>query len=346
MSQNFTQRVAAFWDWYPTVAPRFYAALEEGNFHELTDEIVDFMAQTLPGLAWVFGPGEDGGHSFTVTGEGIVPLQILADYWHSHAVKIDGWTFHGSRQASPTLDEYVIQIGDAGQISAAEFLVLTEIDLETEKVNLVIWHPLFAEVPEEHHSQIVFLFLDETLGEFGVEAALGTLDIEPIVEDPAVIRLSQLPEAVRSAQETHGWEVLSPFDNFTAYEAQHVSDDLRGDTLLGITCIANEVFGFFENGGRLADDPLEGTGAALAFLKVDATNFADGQQVEERERIEMAIAKVLTQNNNGRTLGGGSGESNCYIDMILFDGDASRRTVDEMMNELQFAGRYSWHTFA
>jgi hypothetical protein len=343
---NFTQRVAAFWEWYPTVAQRFFGALEAGNFHELTAEIVDFLAATLPGLAWVFGPGEDGGHSFTVTGEGIVPLQILADYWHTQAVEVEGWTFHGSRQASPNLDEYEIELGDLGRTTAADFLVLTELDLETEKVNLIIWHPLFAEIPEEHHGRIVFLFLDETLGEFGVESAMGTLDIEPIVEDPTVSRFSELPETVSEAQQTHGWGVLSPFDNFTAYEAQHKSEDLRGDTLLGITCIPNELFGLFEQGGRLDEDPLAGTGASLNFLKIDSSSFPEGKEVAERERIEMAIAEGLAQNSNGRTLGGGSGEVSCYIDVILFDGEASRATVDAILEKLQFTGDYEWHAFA
>ncbi len=346
MTQSFVQRVQTFWAWYPTVAPKFYAAIEDGTFPDITDEIIVFMETNLPGLAWVFGPGEDGGHSFTLSGEGIVPLQILADYWLSKQVPIEGWTFYGSRQASSNLDDFAIQIGELGQVNVNDFVIRTEVDHEEQKLNLAIWNERFDEVPEDLHGQLVFLFLDETLGEFGVESSLGAIDIEPLEIDDMIGRLSELPQRLSEVQQIHDWEVLSPFDNYTAYQAQHVSDDLRGDTRLGITCITNELFSFFEQNGKLDEDPLAGTGASLLFIQVDGSEFVDGQQVDERERIEMAIAKELSMHQLGRTLGGGSADVNCYIDMILFDDAEGRRVVDGVLASLDRVAGHSWHSFA
>lgn len=68
--KSFKQRVTEFWQWYPQVAERFFETIERGQCQSLAKEVGDFMDRTLPGLAWVFGPGEQGGHSFTVSGEG------------------------------------------------------------------------------------------------------------------------------------------------------------------------------------------------------------------------------------------------------------------------------------
>ncbi len=55
-----------------------------------------------PGFAWVFGPGADGiGHSFTLSGEGVIHRQLLALQWLSRAPVINGWTFYAARQPGP-----------------------------------------------------------------------------------------------------------------------------------------------------------------------------------------------------------------------------------------------------
>jgi hypothetical protein len=76
---TFKQRVEAFWTWYAEVADRFYQTIDDNQSSSLTDEVCAKVDELLPGMAWVFGPGEDGkGHSFTLSGEGILPKQLLA----------------------------------------------------------------------------------------------------------------------------------------------------------------------------------------------------------------------------------------------------------------------------
>ena len=110
---TFKNRVTEFWEWYSGVAERFFETIEDGRCADLTDEVAAFMNKTLPGMAWVFGPGEKGGHSFTVSGEGNLAKQFLAEYWHSRAPDIPTWTFYASRQPSPPerLIDFAIRVG-------------------------------------------------------------------------------------------------------------------------------------------------------------------------------------------------------------------------------------------
>lgn len=97
-SLTFKARVEAFWDWYAQVADRFYQTIEAKRCTDLTGEVSQKVDELLPGFAWVFGPGENDGHSFTLSGEGDLHRQLLTQYWVSRAPTLTGWTFYPARQ--------------------------------------------------------------------------------------------------------------------------------------------------------------------------------------------------------------------------------------------------------
>eukprot|EP00913_Durusdinium_trenchii_P008903 g8369.t1 len=338
---------AAFWEWYPQVADRFFATIEEGRSEELVSDVGEFMAETLPEFAWVFGKGEDDGHSFTLSGEGVLPKQLLTQYWLSRGTEIPRWTFHASRQPSPPeqLKTMAIQVGEQEQVDAETLLLRTAVDDENQVVDIVAWHPALDVVPEEHHSQILFLLLDEALGEFGVEASLGRITVEPFESTDDTRPLSELPEFIRQVTEYYKWDKPSPLESYSLYKVPEQSDCRRGDTITGTTCIPYVIFDFLENDGVLPEDPLEGTGAEFAYLAIDGTVFPDGRQTDVRGEIEDAIAEALGAANSGRTLGGAFGTEEGYIDLLLYDGDNSRRIIQETLDSLELSGRSRIESF-
>ena len=344
---TFKQRVAEFWQWYPTVAERFFETIERGECESLADEVSEFMDQALPDMSWVFGPGENGGHSFTLSGEGHKPKQLLAEYWRSQAPELPHWTFHASRQ--PTTPEQLkniaIAVGDGDQVDAESFLLKTAVDEEAQLIHLTAWHPALAELPEEHHYQILFLLLDEALGEFGVQTWLGELKIEPFEAGEATQTIATLPAFIDQVEQYHQWEKLPPLQSYALYEAPEQHDFPRGDTVVGTTCIADLVFDLLENGGRLAEDPLPGLGAEFAYVAIDGSVFPDGQQSDVRGNIEDALSDALQSEQAGRTLGGAFGAGHSYIDLLLLDGENSRRIVELTLDKLQLRGKAELRTF-
>src|SRR6478752_7227568 len=94
-------RVHAFWEWYAEEAGRFYAEIENEGCAGLEREVSAKVDELLPGLGWIFGPGEGGrGHRFTLTPEGNADKRFIAQYWLQQAPVLENWTFHASRQAS------------------------------------------------------------------------------------------------------------------------------------------------------------------------------------------------------------------------------------------------------
>jgi len=344
---TFKERVAEFWRWYPQVDDRFYQSVEARRCESLAPEVSKVAEKLLPHLGWVFGPGENGGHSFTVTGEGQVVKQLLAEYWHSQAPQIPGWTFHASRQPTKAEDlkKFAISLEKGESIDLEHFLVKTNVNEEAQKVDIVAWHPLLQKVPADHHYQILFLLLDEALGELGTEMWLGEIKIEPLAAGPGMITLADLPAMIEKANKYYEWKKLSPLQSYSVYQVSEPIDAPRGDTLFGSTCIGSLLAEFLNNGGKFEENPLEGTGAQLAYVAIDGSVIPAGTEVETRGNIEDALCDGLERENSGRTLGGAFGSQFSYIDLLLFDGDNSRRIVEAVLDGLQLRGRSQFKTF-
>lgn len=344
---TFKKRVDDFWQWYPQNADRLFDMIETRS-DEIADFMTKFMEQTMPGLAWVFGPGEPGGHSFTVSGEGVVPKQLLAEFWHSKARQIPRWIFHASRQATPPdrLEGFAIGLRGGNSVDVANFMLQPTVDAEGEVINILAWHPAFESLPEQDRYQILFLLLDEALGEFGTEMWLGEIKVESFAHDKSTIKLSKLPEKIAQVNAYYEWEKVLPIHGFSLYEVTQPINGPRGDTRFGTTSIPNVVMNFIENKGKLRDNPLKGTGAEFAYVRLDGSVIPPGEEVDARSKISDSISEALALADSGLAVGGAYGSENSYIDLILFDGANSEAIVTKLLGQLQLAGRSSVHRIA
>ncbi|MBS0660366.1 MAG: hypothetical protein JSR82_19260 [Verrucomicrobia bacterium] len=322
--RTFNERVRTFWAWYAEVAARFHRTIEEGRCADLADEVGARVHELLPGFAWVFGPGPDGeGHSFTLSAEGFLPRQLLAQQWLALAPAIDGWTFHASRQAGPIAGQ-VIEF-DGVRYDPAEIWITATPDEEAQKFDLVAWHPSWRGQEHRECFPILFLFLDEALGEYGTEQCLGAIEIgDDRLAD--AFPLAELPEQVEEAFRRAGWPRHVPGETHYLVELPGDGAFPRGDLRLLTTCALSLMREHHESEGELAD-PAPDLGADFVYLSLDRTVLTAGEEVAARGRIEDAIIQALSAERSGRHLGGGTGDGRCYIDLLLFDGARSLELV-------------------
>ncbi len=344
---TFKQRVASFWKWYAANADHFLQTINGDRCADLMPEVSEFMDVTLPKLCWAFGPGEEGGHSFTLTGEGDRLRQLLTDYWLQQAPTIKGWTFYASRQPSSAeaLKNMSISLGEDAQVDCESLLVKTDVDADKQLIHIVAWHTRFAELPEEHRGKILFLLLDEALGEFGVEKWIGGIEIKPIVPGEFVRPLVSLPDFIEKMNAYHQWEKLEPLDTYSTYQLDEQFHHRRGDVFVGTTCIPNVIGELIEHEGRLPSDPLAQLGAELAYFTFDSAAFPEGAEVKARGEVEDALDEALQTQASGRVLGGAFGTEHAYIDLLLFDGEDSRRIVETTLKPFELRGPRSFETF-
>ena len=277
---SFKNRVERFWQWYTEVAPRFYDVIESKNCPSLAEEVSANVDKLIPGFAWVFGPGEDGhGHSFTLSAEGNPHRQLLTLYWLSQAPKLNGWTFHAARRPSSIRGQR-LEIGGAS-FDPLEFWVTPTLNRQDEKVDILLWHPRFNAMANRERWTVLFLFLDEVLGEYGTQKWIGEIKLDPKRLADA-IPLEELHEYTQRVQAETGWKKAPPGEASVLYQMNSQDDRfLRGDVVTGTTMHSRLINDYLTAEGEL-EDPLVGTGADFVFVAFDAGILPKGDEAGAR----------------------------------------------------------------
>lgn len=327
---NFKQRVEAFWTWYASVAERFYQTIEDKQSPSLANEVSEKVDELLPGMAWVFGPGpEKKGHSFTLSGEGSQPKQMLAAYWLSRAPAISGWTFYASRQADLSPGGFTLGMGEIN-FKPIEFWVTPEIDEERECVHLSLWHPLADRVEMRTCQTALYLILDEIFGEFGTDRWIGRPEFSKakLAESMPIGELREFVEATAAAR---GWKMRTPCDSWVSYKIPPEGmrpDAPRGDVFVGTTRLSNGTGDFYRDRENYKD-PFVPSGAHWIYLSLDISSLPSGREVDTRGEMEDVIIEALEAAQSGTTLGGASGTKSAYMDFLIYDGSRSIAIIRE-----------------
>lgn len=341
---TFRERVLEFWEWFPTVAESIASTLKGESPSDVVSEFAEDIREKIGGLSWVFGPGKGQGRfSLTVTGEGQKAKQLLSHYWLSQAIEVPGWDFYCARQPAPAEILAGLAIDVAGSsVDVETLMVATAIDSENKVVDIKAWHDEFENIEVEGRFQILYLFLDEALGEYGTQTKLGSIEF---TSDPDAKPLVELPGFLDGLWAEKGWEELSPLEIYSGYQSEPTGGFERSDTFAGYSCVPQVVLGFLNNQGCLEEDPVEGTGAEYLFVRINGGG-ADNQEdpLKYRTAIEEEIARRLT--GGGFVVGGATGTENSYIDLVNFDGNRSLVAIREALDEMMLNGTCEIKPFA
>jgi hypothetical protein len=340
---TFKTRVERFWEWFTIEAARLYAVVDAGQSATLADEITT-KVESLGLGAWVFGPGAGGvGHSLTVTGEGDLHRQLLTIYWVSRAPKIDKWTFYPSRQPGP-VKGWSINIGNA-KFDPMEYWLVPSVNLEDEKIDLQVWHPRFDSMDEKTRGFVLFLFLDEALGEYGTQRLIGKVSYNPKALGEA-IPITELKDYVDRVQAQNEWRKLAPGEGGTIYQlGEPHARFRRGDIISISTMNPKLLMQYLDAAGQLSD-PLKGTGADYVYVSFERGWLPRGGEVAKRGEIEDCLDRVLKNARSGRLIGGAMGTENAYIDLMIFDGQNSLQIVRELLEAAKLPKETSINYFA
>lgn len=326
---TFNERVDAFWKWYGDVADRFFQTIENKRCADLADEVSEKVNELLPGFAWVFGPGENGGHSFTLTGEGVTHKQLLALHWLSRAPRLPGWTFHASRQGGSTAN-ISLEIGGI-KFFSREIWVTPALDRDGECFDLTFWHPAWETLGESEKFRVSFLFLDEALGEYGTGWWIGRIDFGKD-KLAASFPLEELSAHIRTVAVAEGWKKYPPGGCTSLLRFKEVEGAFpRSDTITQATLMPPLIHDYFNAEGNL-EDPLSGLGADYAYVSLPAQILRKGEEIAMRSEFEDRLEAALRPANLGLCLGGALGRERVYIDLLLLDG---ARSLDAVVTALR-----------
>ena len=342
-SNTFKMRIDEFWRWFSANADNFHAQLSNNACDVIVPDVEKKLNDLFPDLAWVFGPGDaENKHSFTLTGEGFMPKQLLAYQWYQQAPDLPGWNFYPAKQPTDPerLRGIAIQLRGGKQLDADKLTIASQFDSERNVFDITCSHPEFQGMQDEERDFLLMLLLDEALGEFGVAQYIGAIEFGPPPNNSKSMSLVEFPIYLEHARKYHDWEPRSIMNSYTLYELPTQNTKRpRGDSIGGTSLIPEIVGEYIERGKPLELDSLKKLGAEIAYLQFQTSNLDADQLVDSRSRIEDAINETLESHQSGRTLGGGIGTQNSYIDLLLTDGAHSRELVLQTVKQFGLHGK-------
>lgn len=169
-------RIAAFWLWWSTAAPALADDLLAGQGARWQPELSERVRDLHPRLQWDLRVAAGPLFTLCLSGAGDAVVRLVAERWRVTAPDDDPrWAFRSTRPAAGRVAEVSLRIGGE-MVQLDEVRVAVEDDPGRERLNLVVYHPVFAQLPTATRESLAVLLLDHALGEDVVESWTGAID--------------------------------------------------------------------------------------------------------------------------------------------------------------------------
>ncbi|HET9653725.1 MAG TPA: DUF695 domain-containing protein [Kineosporiaceae bacterium] len=211
-----TRQAAAlerFWGWWvQTGAIEVATAIADQQPDRIVGDLSGRLDDVHPGLAWELGPGTTARHVLVVTCEGDPQLRALARRWRLGAPEADElWEFADTRRPVVDPQDVTLRI-DGVDLDLVRASAQARVD--GAAVDVTVYHPGFADMPEPSRTRAAFLMLDTVLGEAAVETwvgAIGSAQLPPLDPVPLAglrVVVAELQEQFTAADGEPAWAVL------------------------------------------------------------------------------------------------------------------------------------------
>jgi hypothetical protein len=207
-----TDAVTAFWTWWASARPRAEKMISGGSDDTLIDEIAGLVAAIHPDLHWEFAVGTTSRHLLVVSTGGSPELRSFAESWRRAGPPPDEtFGYATARQGRPEALAGARLTIDGHHLDLDDLRFHAEYDEERDCVDVEVWHPAFAGLPEEARGQIAYLSLDWLLGEDTVEIWVGGIDAVTTTPGAGLTgpELARLVAAAQPADGEPRWRNMS-----------------------------------------------------------------------------------------------------------------------------------------
>jgi hypothetical protein len=186
MSMNKNPYVK-FWQWFSDHSSELL--LFEDREEELTKKLTRELRKVHPDLVFAIGPTENGKREFVISANGIQSVFPVVVDLYKEAPEMKQWIvtpFHPRKGA-----ELEVTLEDVTLSSDEVYFTYT---IEEDKLGLTLYTETML---EEKVMTILFLFLDNALGEYDVATKIGSVEFAHIATAPEnVLEFDKLPMVV------------------------------------------------------------------------------------------------------------------------------------------------------
>ncbi len=173
-------KYGAFWKWFEQNEPSIFDL--EKNLQGILGEIHQEIEKVHPRLAFEISPaGAKGIRKFVISADGIKDIFDEVTSLVEAAPPLERWEVIAFRPRADEIQDVKLRDdnGNEYSVTTGEVKYLMIHDENPDKLGLVVYLPLAETAPDELVQRVVYLFLDQALGEYNVETKLGGVFIAP-----------------------------------------------------------------------------------------------------------------------------------------------------------------------
>ena len=177
-----------FWKWFQTNSNELRKVVTCKE--KICDMLLKQLHKVHKDLTFAFGPETDGRREFVISADGIRDAFPAVQTLARESPYVAGWKIIAFRpavgwDAAVKLDEISIGAND----------VWFKSELNEMKIDVILYiKKHLLEINKEAIMQAVFLLLDYGLGEYIIETRIGSLDLQPLPDEPLPSSIKPLPE--------------------------------------------------------------------------------------------------------------------------------------------------------
>ncbi|ACU39846.1 hypothetical protein KCV87_25720 [Actinosynnema pretiosum subsp. pretiosum] len=190
---NPAEAAVAFWERWHALLPRISGALGDGQPQRVEHELCELVASVHPRLEFAIQRGRRAVYALVLSSREDPVVRPYTDAWRAAAPHEDMiWEYHDSVPPVPDTDEVTVNIGEH-RLPLADIRLLTE-PTDDGVVDVVVHHPVFADLGEDDRMRVAFLALDAALGERVAAGVVGRVELS-LTDGPRSITLPQFRRA-------------------------------------------------------------------------------------------------------------------------------------------------------
>lgn len=171
------QAITDFWAWWADFATEAAELLRTGNTERFAEEITPRVQAIHPELGWGTAPPATAEHALVVSCGGASDLRATAERWLRAGPPTDElWEFYAARQPEPEMLGITLQMNDH-ELDLSHVLIQAKYQAPQARLDVSVYHPDFAFIPEEDRLEVGLLVLNWALGEDDVARWVGAVHL-------------------------------------------------------------------------------------------------------------------------------------------------------------------------
>ncbi|MDR2955554.1 MAG: hypothetical protein LBV43_10765 [Prevotella sp.] len=335
MQESFKNRISKFWKSFSEEEYQIREMMDNKADGETLLNFVDSILQiAFHKIFFEMGINDEGKYELILTPEGDRARLMLLHYWLEHAPEHlwEKWNFYSTKpphgKPGSTLQMFDTKIGEE------DLTIYPEIDDDRNKVNIEIYSPKLMALEEGKRYSMLFIYLDQFVGELYTMEYIGYIDFVESTLDKESVLISQLKSIVDKAMEENGWtKFINPTEIYSGYQIEPNEKEgwtLREDVFSGYTSCSPLLNDYYKGESPRYKEAKE-NGVIFGFIFFENVDIPRENVVNFRGDIEDKIVAQTIPYGIANSLGGATGYHFSYIDFIIYDFNAFMNIAKEIM---------------